>query len=405
MYDATLMDTNLNADLAEKVLGSGNHSALVLTYLPNSGWIHKGQMDSEGYIDNASRLMNVDKYREMKKVGAAAGIESSDIFTQHYQTILEGAQQAQDKIDNNPYIKPAYLVGAAATGNNLIETPYETVRKVNYLSGVVSKEYDLADFNATQMLNERRVNVLNVVGFKKTSALLEGIPEIGDHTTPPPSKQTFGTYNKSLYADSFRYEFGMREKKDSVFNLVQQIRAEIPGVFAKMKDDKAITLLNAVSSSALSTTWDAKGSTAGFYDTDAIADVETIEDILNAYPAAQMHFIAPRAVVRSYKRNIQEVGVGSVERSPNSFVPPGRRNGILDGNTEVTYHINQGVTAKTFVMSARESWADLLRGPVVTVSYKNELTPAQTEGTIQFDFNGVMEKDSGAVTKRTSVLT
>lgn len=402
-----LTDSQKNADIAEKVTAGGNYQAQVLTYLPNTGWIHNAAMMDDGYLDNDSKLVNLDKYLEHTKlVGAGGkGLSKNSVFSKKYETILEEAAKQRSLIESNPGINPAQLLGAAATGNNLIETEYETVRKVNYLTGVVGKQYQLADYNARMAVNERRVNVLNVVGFRKSSSLLQGLPEIGDHTTPPPFKQAFATYNASLYADSFRYEFGMREKRDSAFDLVGQIIAEIPGIFARMKDDKITTLFNAASDDgAYSEDWDDKGTTAGFYDADAASDVETDEANLDQYGSDELHMVAPRAVIRAYLRNIQEVGVGSMERTPDSLNPEGRRNGILPANPEVTYHVNTSMTAKSYVITAKQSYADLLLGPVVNVSYKNQMTPAQTEGRITFDFNEVVSKDTSAIRRHTSVL-
>lgn len=399
--------TNLeqNAQLAEKVLASGNHSVSVQTYVPTTGWIHSGQMDASGYIDNDSRLVNIGALAKSRKLVAASGkgLSNGEIFSQKYQTMLENAQKQKLLIDNNPGISAARLIGAAATGNNLIDTDYEVVRRVNYLDGVIGEQYNLADYNAQNVVLETKVSVLNVVGFKKTSALLQGIPEIGDHATPPPSDQTFGTYTKSIYADTFRYEFGMRETKDSVVSLQQELTKEIPGIFARMKDTKVTDLVNAASATAVGIDWDAKGATAGFYDTDAIRDVEADEASLDGYDGP-LEMIAPRAVVSAYFTNTGQAGAQSGTPMPESYNPSGRRTGRLTGNPEVGYNINQSITAKCYAVISKNNWLRMLRGPVVNVSYKNQMSPAQTEGRITFDFNGVVEMASSAIRFRNSVL-
>jgi hypothetical protein len=346
-----------------------------------TGFIHAGGLDSDGYYENATKLVNVDKLTEHKKlVGAGgAGLATNEILTQNYQTIIEEAKLQKAKIDANPGRNPATIlgkfVGAAASGANLIQTAYESVRQVNYLSGVVGQQYQLEDYNAWKAFNERRVSVLNVVGFRKSSSLLQGMQEIGDHTT------------------------------DSVFDIQAELTKEIPGAMIRMKDSKAYTILNAASDDgAYGTDWDDKGSTAGFYDADAVADVETDESNLNAYGADALIMLAPRAVIRAYDRNAGEVGVASTTFTPDSQVPTSRRSGVLRGNTAVTYYTNENMTASTYTITAKQSYGDFLKGNVVNVSYKNQMSPAQTEGRIVFDFNGFVTKDTSAIRRHTGVL-
>jgi hypothetical protein len=400
-----------NAKIAESVSNNGNYQVQSLTYNPLTGFIHAGGLDSEGYYENATKLVNVDKLSEHKKlVGAGGqGLSDNEILSQSYRTIIEEANIQKAKIDANPGRNPATIlgkfVGAAASGANLIQTAYESVRQVNYLSGVVGQQYQLEDYNAWKAFNERRVSVLNVVGFRKSSSLLQGMQEIGDHTTPPPVQQTFASYNKSLYADTFRFEFGMREKKDSVFDIQAELTKEIPGAMIRMKDSKAYTILNAASDDgAYATDWDDKGSTAGFYDADAVEDVETDESNLNAYGGDTLVMMAPRAVIRAYARNAQEVGVASSTFTPDSQIPAGRRSGTLQGNPSVGYFTNENMTASTYTITAKQSYGDFLKGNVVNVSYKNQMSPAQTEGRIVFDFNGFVTKDTSAIRRHTGVL-
>ncbi len=400
-----------NAKIAESVSGNGSYSVQSLTFDPLTGFIHAGGLDPNGYYDNASKLVNIEKLAQHKKlVGAGgSGLSESEFLTQSYQTIIEEAKTQKAKIDANPGINPEKIlgkfVGAAASGANLIQTAYESVRQVNYLSGVVGQQYQLEDYNAWKAFNERKVSVLNVVGFRKSSSLLQGIPEIGDHTTPPPVQQTFASYNKSLYADTFRFEFGMREKKDSVFDIQGELTKEIPGAMIRMKDFKAYTILNAATDNgAYGTDWDDKGTTAGFYDADAVADVETDESNLNAYGGDTLVMVAPRAVIRAYARNASEVGVASATFTPDSQIPAGRRSGTLQGNPAVGYFTNENMTASTYTITAKQSYGDFIKGNVVNVSYKNQMSPAQTEGRIIFDFNGFVTKDTNAIRRHTGVL-
>ena len=400
-----LTNTAENAKIAESVSSNGNYSVSVQTYVPTSGWIHAGQIDADGYIDQASRLVNVAKLAEHKSlVGAGSkGKSANDFLSQSYQTILTEAEKQMNLVANNPGVSVPSLLGAAATGSNTIETAYENVRRVNYLTEVVGKQYNLNDYNANKIVNVRNVNTLNVVGFTKSSALLQGIPEIGDHATPPPNRQTFGTYEKSLYADTFRFEFGMREVKDSVLNLKGELTKEIPGIMARMKDTKITDAVNALTQVALATDWDAITAGNFVYDDDAAADIETIEATLDQYGGEKV-LIAPRAVLRAYHRNVHQVGIGGSENS-TSLNDNGSRTGRLALNPSVSFVINNSITADELCVVAKNSWADLLQGAVSSVSYKNQMSPAQTEGRIIFDFNGFVEKQTAAAVPKSGVLS
>jgi hypothetical protein len=403
----SLTNTNTNEKLATKVTSDGNYNTSIHTYIPTTGWIHAGQMDADGYIDNASKLVNVDKLLSHRELIAAGrkGETDNSMFSQAYMTYLDEAKKQKDLVDANPGINPAQLLGASApTGSNLVDTAYENVRRVNYLTEVVGRQYNLNDYNANQVVKVRRVNALNVVGFTKTSALMQGIPEIGDHQTPPPFRQTFGTYEKSLYADTFRFEFGMREKKDSVINLQSELTKEIPGIMARMKDDKITDAINALTvTSTLATDWDAITNGNFVYTDDAAADVEADEVNLDQFGGEKV-MITTRAIARAYHRNVHQVGIGGAENA-TSMNDQSSRTGRLALNPSVKFVINNSITADTYTIVAKDSWAELLQGPVSSVSYKNQMSPAQTEGRIIFDFNGFVEKLNGAMQKHDGVTS
>ena len=403
---ASLTSRIENDRLATKVTNDGNYNRSVQTYNPLSGWIHQSEVSRDGYYDKASRLVNIDKLMShLSLVGDGKnGLKDTAVYTQDFLTVLEEANKQADLIEDNPGLPVANLIGAAATGSNLIETAYENVRRVNYLTDVVGKQYNLNDYNSLKMVTERRVSVLNVVGFTKSSSLLQGIPEIGDHTTPPPFEQEFETYEKSLYADSFRFEFGMRELKDSVIGLKSELVKEIPGLFLRMKDNKITTALNAFTvTSTLGTDWDAITAGNSVYDDDAAEDVEADEVLLDQYGGGKV-LITTRAVMRAYHRNVKQVGIGGNENS-TSLNDAGARTGRLALNPQVEFVINNSMDADAYAIAATNSWADLLRGTVSNVSYKNQLTPAATEGRITFDFNGFVQKLSDALKKHDGVTS
>lgn len=388
-----------NEKLNDRVMSDGNYKYSVLTVYDGKIYACDAR---DGYIDPSTQLVDVKKYWDTRKLVAASGDNSlfeknqNQVFSQTYQTILEEAKKQKEVVDNNPGIPVHKLIAAAG---NIIDTGYETVRRVNYLLDVEGQNYLESDYNAMKACKVENVSDTNFKYFRKSSSLLQGIKELGDHATPPVARQTFAAIEKSLYADSFRYEFSSREKRDAVFSLENEIRAEIPGLMARMKDEKITTPLNALSDSgAISPDWDAV--TGNFYDADAAGDIEADEDVLAVYKRPLLACM-PRNTFRLYWRNVQAALIAE----PSKSVASGEsgRNGTLPKNPSVNYIINDDLTNSTYIIVAVGAYARFFRGPVINVSYQNQMTPGQVSGRIIFDFNGFSEDNTSAARRHTSV--
>lgn len=380
------MNVQENQKLANKVLNDGGAQVSVLCH--DNGKIYACNPIADGYIDPQSWLVDVNQLYNVGKAVAAGGDpdlykkNTNKIYSQEYQTILEEANKQQTLIDKNPGLNPRQLLHVAGAGPT-VETAYETVRRVNYIKDVVGPQYVLTDYNAINAVEVTRVQDLNFKGFYKSSNLLQGIGQIGDHTMPDLVKQAFTSYEVSLYADAIRYEFSMREKRDSVPNLESEIRAEIPGAMARLKDDRITTALNAVSDAgAISPDWDA--TSGNFFSGDAAGDIEGDEEALDTYRSELVAFM-PRAVYRLYAKNIQSAIAAGGVKSVSSTEPG--RTGTLALNPSVKYYINSSITAAAYIVVAKGVWRRLFKGPDLTINYKNQMTPGQVEGRILFDFN------------------
>ncbi len=348
----------------------------------------------------ATELIDVNNYwnhknllRQGKKEEAENIIFSTDLMD---DLAKEAAIQNKKVNDSSqPYYR---TLGSAGLGNT-INTAYEVVRRVNYLTNVSSPSYNMANFNGKNAFNVISTTDLNLKGFYK-NALPTGQPEIGDHVTPDVSKLGYTAFEKSIYADSFRYEFTMREVKDSVFSLESQVQNDIPGIFAKMEDDKCTTLLNAISSSGtISPKWDAVSG--NFYTADAASDVETAEVALDNYGSGDT-IMLPRGTLRSYLKNIQSA-INTL--APNSLQKPDSvRTGIMPRNPNLTYFVNNTITAASFIVVSRMNYADFYQGPKVNISYRNQFTPGQIEGRILLSFNGAREKITAAASRYVGVV-
>lgn len=375
--EASRTDSAYNQMLAAKIEKSSNFDTHVITAF--NGWVY--DCDARlGYVDKSSKLINIAALNQKKILGASGKVDEAAKINP-YSDRMKGLLVEADK-----QIKGASSVkGAASSGNNVIETPFEIVRRINTLAEVVGAQYRMANYNALEVVNVRNVDQLNFVGWSK-NGLVEGTPEIGDYVTPQAVQQAFTAFDKALFADTFRYEFSQREKRDSAINILSEMLADIPGAMARMKDNKITSVINATSSLGdISPDWDAV--TGNFYSGDAAADIETADNLLSSVGGAT-HVIMPKDVRRLYLRNIQSAIGGT---PPNSAEPDGNRIFPLPLNDHITAVINNQITANTFTVINKPSWANFFQAPVINVSYKNSMTSGQVEGAIIFDFNGFVE--------------
>lgn len=386
-------DSAINEMIAKKVSEDGNYNQSVLTYF--EGKIYHADA-RDGKLDDSKIVVNVPAFMEHRIKGAQGKLEEAakiDPFTDYYKYLLDEHDKMAKKLSGLS-LSVSSIAGAAASGNNVIETPYELTRRINALIDVVGPKYNLLNFNSLEVVNVRPVDQLNFVGFTK-NGLVEGTPEIGDHIVPQPVRQAFTAFDKAIFADSFRYEFSTREKKDNVFSLEQEMLADIPGAMAKMKSDKITTPLNAMASLGdLTPDWDAV--TGNFYTADAAFDIETDDNALNSLGGAT-HWIAPRDVVRLYKRNVQSAIAGT---PAPSMEPAGERMGRLPLNDHITYVVNNTIATNTAILIQKGAWADFYQGPTINIAYQNKMTPGQVMGSLLFDFNGFKEKLATGAKKR-----
>lgn len=395
------VDTSKNLEMLQKA-GTNVH---VLSILPNveqdefgvgvfkpGGRIY--EIDMRPGVDptrseiEQSFLIDIDKFWEAKKLAKMGKKEESEkiVFaSQYFQDLLKEAGKQKAKVDSTfqPYSR---TLGSASLGN-IINTAYEVVRRINYLTVVTSPYYNMANFNAKNVTNVIGVTNLNLKGFYK-NALPQGIPEIGDNVTPDITTLQYTAFTKSIFADSFRYEFTMRDISDSAFSLEAQVQADIPGVFAKMETQKITNLINALTPDVtISTKWNT--ISGNFYSADAASDVEAGEVSLDNYGSGDS-IILPRDTMRFYLKNIQSA-INTLA-PPSLQKPDSVRTGIMPRNPNLTYFVNNFLTSKTFFVVSKFHFLDFYQGPKVNVSYKNQFTPGQVEGRIMFSFNGIIQK-------------
>ena len=313
--------------------------------------------------------------------------------------LIEGAKQ-EKRIENAGYMSPsAVLLGRtsiAAAGNQILNTAQEVVRQTNYITKVTGVFYRNEKYQAVNLVNKISTNDLTLKGAIDTQ-LPVGHPEIGDDQTPEITRPMFDTYEKQIFADSFHYGFGMREKSDAFFNIQERMTSKVAGVMLRMKNEKIVTKLNAITGTGADALWTA-------YSTNAIVSSDAsreIEDLVNALEDLEGEIVigAPRHSIRAYQRNVQGRNVTATP----SLQPANNRSGKLEFNEEATYFVDNALSPFTLTAISKEAWTDHFIGPQVDIAYKDNMKPSGWEGRILFHFNGIQTKIGGAAQKLTAV--
>ena len=373
---------------------AGRGQEHVLTFFNNKIY----NCDARSGIDPRTAILDVKKLVEKKIAGSAGQDSSIEPFTEYGKTLVEEAQKFQKIVDNAGFEPVQHIYGS--TSPNLFESPYETVRRTNYLLDVVGPQYaDPAYFNALNVVNNVSVDQMNFQGYIK-SAVTTALVEVGDDITPQPVRQAFTSYQKAIYADAMRFEFSMRDKKDSVFNIEEQMTADVRGAFDTLKDAKVTDLINAVSSSGdPSPDWDAVSG--NFYTGDSANDIRLADTALRSYGPSGNAVIMPQNTFNKYRKNVN--GAMGSPIGQTSAEPATARTGQLPMNEHLPYYINDNITTLTFAVINKRTFADFFQGPVLNISYKNSMTAGQIEGRVIFDFNGIKQKVASACSRWASI--
>ena len=318
-----------------------------------------------------------------------------------YVDLIQEAAKQDRLVERAGYIPPSQSVlgkhTLAAAGEQLLQTAQEIVRQTKYIPKVTGVFYRNEKYQAVNLANKISTNDLTLKGALDTQ-LPVGHPEIGDDQTPEITRGLFSTYEKQIFADSFHYGFGMREKSDSWFNIMERMTSKVAGVMLRMKNDKIVTVANNVTAIAIGTKWNT-------YNTNGIVDVDaakSIEDAVNAVEDFDGNIVmaGPRHVIRAYQRNVQGRNVTSVP----SLQPASNRSGTLEFNPEVTYYVENALTDATFILAAQDAFIDHFIGPEIDVAYKDQMKPSNWEGRILFHFNGIQKKIDAASKRYTGVV-
>ena len=353
-------------------------------------------------VINDTWLFDMGAASKAKTLAAAGHKDASEDMVDKsrsklYKDMLDDYNREKKRIEAAPYSSPRSVLhgkhSPLAAAGNIIQTAYEVARKINDLQKVAGKSYFPERFQGRNAVSVESTGDLNFRGFTHDE-LLEGQPEIGDNTVPDPAKINLGSFEKALHADSFRWDLGTREKTDTAISLVERFARQIPGIMEKMVNDKIMAVINALSSSEDVLDWDV--FTGDHFTNDAAADIENSLSDIEDYDGQKI-MIAPRQVIRLYRRNVQGLNVET------SISGQTTRSAPLPFHEDVTYYIDNAMTTNTFAVIAKEHYASLWEGPKLNVTARNELTPNNNEINVLFHFNGVEQKITGAASKKNGV--
>ena len=333
------------------------------------------------------------KVGDMEKYAALMDTARSDLYI---DLLKEGVKQTK-KLDD-VYMSPARVLltkhAEAAGDGQILETAQEIVRQTQYQKKVTGVFYRNEKYQAHNIANQVATEGLTIKGAIDLQ-LPVGHTEIGDDTTPEYTRPEFSTYEKQIFADSFHYGFGMREKSDAWFNIEQQMTKKVPGLMLKLRNNKVLALAKSTTHTTANPTamivkWNAYVD--AIPTIDASLTIDRMRKLVEDFEGDTMFLMAPHEVIRAYERNVQGRNVTSV----NSKFPTEDRTGKLEFNSGVTYFVENGMDDGTALFGVKEAWTDAYTGPQIDIAYKDDKKPSSWEGRLLFHFNGVQRKIKSA---------
>ena len=358
------------------------------------------KIKDESWLVDTNALISASQAKkegEVEKYASIMDTARSDL----YKELLVAASQQEEMMKDNEYISPARLLltkhdmaAAGGTDGQILQTAQEIVRQTKYQTKVTGVFYREEKYQAVHTSNPVSIEGLTTKAALDTQ-LPVGHSEIGDDVTPVITRPEFEVFEKQIFADSFHYGFGMREKDDAFFNIEQRMTMKVPGLMLKLRNDKMVNLLNSATHTTPfaigATKWDTY-SAGGVVTHDAGGSLDGIRLKIEDFEGDEMFLAAPYNIIRAYLRNVE----GHLVKEIDSRMPATGRTGSLPYSQGVTYRVENAMTANSAVLGSKVAWADAYTGPQVDIAYKDDKKPSAWEGRLLFHFNGVQRKLSAA---------
>lgn len=283
-------------------------------------------------------------------------------------------------------------------------TDYENIRRTgDLLEGILGQEHTNEDYQAINIAEKVNKESLRFEYIKRTTARMIAQRNIADDQEALPLKHAYTSGTKDIFAYGMQFISSMRDNIDTKADIVADFIKQVPDAILAAKNEDVLTLLNAITGNNQGD-WDA--FTSGIADVSAAAQIQTAEASAKAY-GSPLVAVFDTTAFNGYMKNLQGAYFqGQAQNIANqSRSQASAKSGQLLGNPAVTYYIDDGLTAATYVLAAKSGYMKYFQAMVVQTSFKNVKTPGQAEQRFWYDFAGFEEVNSSAQYKGTSVLS
>jgi len=379
-----------------------------VSYDPLKGKIFLGDPRRED-LDNSNWLIDVEKLKQVKVFAAAGKVDAAKavtkVWSNKYLQMLankERIEQIREKESKSIQTIGERIVGAA--GPNAV-TDYNAIRMTgDLLAGVIGQEHTNEDYQAINIADVVNKNSVKFEYVKRTTSRIIAQRNIADDQEAMPLKHTYTTGTKEIFAYGVSFISSMRDSIDTKADVVADFKKQVPDAILAAKNEDVLTLLNAITGNNQGD-WDSFSS--GIPAVNAAGQVQTAEDAVKAY-GRPLVCVMDSTAWRGYLQNLQGayepvVGTGNLSRGSTSLASS--KTGTLPGNPGVTYYIDDGLTAATYVLASKPSYMKYFQAMVINTSYKNPRQAGQPEQLFWYDFAGFDEVNTSAQYKGTSVLS
>lgn len=358
--------------------------------------------------ENGELQLNKEFELEYKDPETEAKVIESSASNQ-YQELIKDATRQQRRLEGAPYSSSMHVLGtkhdnygAIGAAGPMIQTYWETARRINYLDYEARVAYFLEAFQAKELAREKGVNKFNWEGFTRDN-FIKAQPHIQDNVKPEVVRTTYNKFKVELKADAIRYETSIRERTDSFMDIQRDIIEQIPGAMMEVLNTRILQHVeddatgNKLGNDAADLDgdvgdWTARAPQLSHFTTDPAGALENYERALQKYPLGGLQMLCGMDFVRIYDTNKQ----GPLAVPPESNQPKERRKGVLSRNSQVNYAIDDHIPDGVVYLARKHNYLLLLQGPKLEFAYKEEMTAGAMEGKVKFDYNNIVTQQGGA---------
>lgn len=402
----TIINQSRLEQAEQRELSKGKSFGYV-SYDPTVDKIYNSDARMEGGVDKSTFMIDVAAYKQAKALLAKGEVDKANklrIFSNLYLQMRENITKVA-KIKEDTYA-PTHVIANSLVGaaGPTATTDYETIRRDgDLLAGILGQEHTNEDYQAINIASKESKNSVRFEYISRTSNRIVAQRNIGDNEEALPLRHTYTTGHKDIFAYGLQFISSLRDNIDTKADIVADFTRQVPDSILAAKNEDVLTLLNAITGNNQGD-WDSFSS--GIAAVSAAAQVQVAEDAVKAY-GRPLVCVMDSTSWRGYMQNMQ--GAYFAKQADNianqSTSTASAKTGQLLGNPGVTYFIDDGLTAATYVLAAQPSYMKYFQAMVVMSSVTNEKTPGKAEQRFWYDFAGFEETNSSAQYKGTSTLT